>query len=130
MTVYDTSGISAQASQVWQGWYWQSVQEGGNPGLKELLIKPADLSGGQRQRVAMGRAIVRDAKVESFVPPDAKSTRNHAGRNAKIHRAVSSDDNLCNPIYQTEVGRPWLNAVATKNEAGNQVLQPAASGTL
>lgn len=25
--------------------------------------KPADLSGGQRQRVAMGRAIVRDAKV-------------------------------------------------------------------
>ena len=33
-------------------------------GLKEFLErKPADLSGGQRQRVAMGRAIVRDAKV-------------------------------------------------------------------
>ncbi len=28
-----------------------------------LQRKPADLSGGQRQRVAMGRAIVRDAKV-------------------------------------------------------------------
>ena len=33
-------------------------------GLTEFLDrKPADLSGGQRQRVAMGRAIVRDAKV-------------------------------------------------------------------
>ena len=30
---------------------------------KFLDRKPADLSGGQRQRVAMGRAIVRDAKV-------------------------------------------------------------------
>ena len=33
-------------------------------GLTDLLDrKPADMSGGQRQRVAMGRAIVRDAKV-------------------------------------------------------------------
>ncbi|MFP9042136.1 ATP-binding cassette domain-containing protein, partial [Enterococcus faecalis] len=33
-------------------------------GLTEYLKrKPAALSGGQRQRVALGRAIVRDAKV-------------------------------------------------------------------
>ena len=33
-------------------------------GLTEYLQrKPAALSGGQRQRVALGRAIVRDAKV-------------------------------------------------------------------
>ena len=42
-------------------------------GLKEFLDrKPADLSGGQRQRVAMGRAIVRDAKVFLMDEPLSK----------------------------------------------------------
>ncbi|MFM2052115.1 MAG: hypothetical protein RL456_152 [Pseudomonadota bacterium] len=38
--------------------------------LKELLgRRPAQLSGGQRQRVAIGRAVVRDAKVYLFDEP-------------------------------------------------------------
>jgi multiple sugar transport system ATP-binding protein len=38
--------------------------------LKELLHRrPAQLSGGQRQRVAIGRAVVRDAKVYLFDEP-------------------------------------------------------------
>ncbi|MEY8878337.1 MAG: ABC transporter ATP-binding protein [Leptothrix sp. (in: b-proteobacteria)] len=38
--------------------------------LKELLNRrPAQLSGGQRQRVAIGRAVVRDAKVYLFDEP-------------------------------------------------------------
>jgi multiple sugar transport system ATP-binding protein len=36
---------------------------------EHLERKPANLSGGQRQRVAMGRAIVRDAKVFLFDEP-------------------------------------------------------------
>src|SRR5690625_7818579 len=39
-------------------------------GLKDYLDrKPKALSGGQRQRVALGRAIVRDAKVFLMVEP-------------------------------------------------------------
>ena len=58
-------GLWSQAAQVQQGRYWKRVNEAAEIlGLKEFLQrKPADLSGGQRQRVAMGRAIVRDAKV-------------------------------------------------------------------
>ena len=52
-------------------------------GLTPLLDrKPAALSGGQRQRVALGRAIVRDAKVFLMDEPlsnlDAKLTSGDA----------------------------------------------------
>ncbi|MBC5618532.1 sn-glycerol-3-phosphate ABC transporter ATP-binding protein UgpC [Streptococcus anginosus] len=64
-------------------------------GLKEFLDrKPADLSGGQRQRVAMGRAIVRDAKVFLMDEPlsnlDAKLRVSMRAEIAKIHRRIGA----------------------------------------
>lgn len=56
--------------------------------------KPAALSGGQRQRVAMGRAIVRDAKVFLMDEPlsnlDAKLRVQMRAEIAKIHRRIGS----------------------------------------
>lgn len=56
--------------------------------------KPADLSGGQRQRVAMGRAIVRDAKVFLMDEPlsnlDAKLRVSMRAEIAKIHQRIGS----------------------------------------
>lgn len=64
-------------------------------GLTEFLDrKPADLSGGQRQRVAMGRAIVRDAKVFLMDEPlsnlDAKLRVSMRAEIAKIHRRIGA----------------------------------------
>ncbi|WP_153056267.1 ATP-binding cassette domain-containing protein, partial [Streptococcus suis] len=64
-------------------------------GLTEFLQrKPADLSGGQRQRVAMGRAIVRDAKVFLMDEPlsnlDAKLRVSMRTEIAKIHRRIGA----------------------------------------
>lgn len=64
-------------------------------GLTELLKrKPADMSGGQRQRVAMGRAIVRDAKVFLMDEPlsnlDAKLRVSMRAEIAKIHRRIGA----------------------------------------
>ncbi|MGC4431928.1 ATP-binding cassette domain-containing protein, partial [Streptococcus suis] len=64
-------------------------------GLTEFLErKPADLSGGQRQRVAMGRAIVRDAKVFLMDEPlsnlDAKLRVSMRAEIAKIHQRIGS----------------------------------------
>lgn len=64
-------------------------------GLTELLErKPADMSGGQRQRVAMGRAIVRDAKVFLMDEPlsnlDAKLRVQMRAEIAKIHQKIGS----------------------------------------
>lgn len=64
-------------------------------GLTEFLQrKPADLSGGQRQRVAMGRAIVRDAKVFLMDEPlsnlDAKLRVSMRSEIAKIHRRIGA----------------------------------------
>ena len=58
------------------------------------IVKPADLSGGQRQRVAMGRAIVRDAKVFLMDEPlsnlDAKLRVSMRAEIAKIHRRIGA----------------------------------------
>ncbi|MDR0921473.1 MAG: sn-glycerol-3-phosphate ABC transporter ATP-binding protein UgpC [Lactobacillales bacterium] len=64
-------------------------------GLTEYLDrKPANLSGGQRQRVAMGRAIVRDAKVFLMDEPlsnlDAKLRVQMRAEIAKIHRRLGA----------------------------------------
>src|SRR5699024_8371169 len=59
-------------------------------GINELLHrKPAALSGGQRQRVALGRAIVRDAKVFLMDEPlsnlDAKLRVQMRSEISKLH---------------------------------------------
>ena len=64
-------------------------------GLTDLLDrKPADMSGGQRQRVAMGRAIVRDAKVFLMDEPlsnlDAKLRVSMRTEIAKLHRRIGA----------------------------------------
>jgi len=64
-------------------------------GLKEYLDrKPAALSGGQRQRVALGRAIVRDAKVFLMDEPlsnlDAKLRVAMRAEIAKLHRRLET----------------------------------------
>ena len=64
-------------------------------GLTELLDrKPAALSGGQRQRVALGRAIVRDAKVFLMDEPlsnlDAKLRVAMRAEIAKLHRRLET----------------------------------------
>ena len=65
MTVYDNMAFGLKLRKYSKEDIDKRVQEAAEIlGLKEFLDrKPADLSGGQRQRVAMGRAIVRDAKV-------------------------------------------------------------------
>ncbi|WP_276420877.1 ABC transporter ATP-binding protein [Lactococcus garvieae] len=59
-----------------------------------LNRKPADMSGGQRQRVAMGRAIVRDAKVFLMDEPlsnlDAKLRVTMRTEIAKIHQRIGA----------------------------------------
>lgn len=64
-------------------------------GLTELLDrKPAALSGGQRQRVALGRAIVRDAKVFLMDEPlsnlDAKLRVAMRAEIAKLHQRLGT----------------------------------------
>ncbi len=64
-------------------------------GLTDYLSrKPAALSGGQRQRVALGRAIVRDAKVFLMDEPlsnlDAKLRVAMRAEIAKLHRRLET----------------------------------------
>ncbi|MGO3116208.1 ABC transporter ATP-binding protein [Enterococcus pseudoavium] len=64
-------------------------------GLSEYLKrKPAALSGGQRQRVALGRAIVRDAKVFLMDEPlsnlDAKLRVSMRSEIAKLHQRLGT----------------------------------------
>jgi multiple sugar transport system ATP-binding protein len=64
-------------------------------GITELLQRrPKQLSGGQRQRVAMGRAMVRDAKVFLFDEPlsnlDAKLRIQMRTEIRKVHQRVKT----------------------------------------
>ncbi len=64
-------------------------------GLDQYLQrKPKALSGGQRQRVALGRAIVRDAKVYLFDEPlsnlDAKLRVHMRTEIAKLHKNIGA----------------------------------------
>src|SRR5574342_1211206 len=97
-------------------------------GLTELLDrKPADMSGGQRQRVAMGRAIVRDAKVFLMDEPlsnlDAKLRVSMRAEIAKLHRRLDTTT-----IYvthdQTEAMTMATRLVVMKDGIIQQVGSP------
>ncbi len=89
MTVFENMAFGLKLRKVNKKEIEQKVNEAAEIlGLTEYLgRKPKALSGGQRQRVALGRAIVRDAKVFLMDEPlsnlDAK-LRTNAHRNIEI----------------------------------------------
>ena len=99
MTVYDNMAFGLKLRKYKKDEIDKRVREAAQIlGLTEFLErKPADLSGGQRQRVAMGRAIVRDAKVFLMDEPlsnlDAKLRVSMRAEIAKIHRRIGSTTN-------------------------------------
>ncbi|WP_057490995.1 ABC transporter ATP-binding protein [Streptococcus orisasini] len=96
MSVYDNMAFGLKLRKYSKEAIDQRVNEAAQIlGLSEFLNrKPADLSGGQRQRVAMGRAIVRDAKVFLMDEPlsnlDAKLRVSMRAEIAKLHRRIGS----------------------------------------
>ncbi|MFV8805508.1 ABC transporter ATP-binding protein [Aerococcus urinaeequi] len=96
MTVYDNMAFGLKLRKYDKAEADRRVNEAGEIlGLTDFLQrKPADLSGGQRQRVAMGRAIVRDAKVFLMDEPlsnlDAKLRVSMRTEIAKITRKIGA----------------------------------------
>ena len=130
MTVYDNMAFGLKLRKYSKEDIDKRVQEAAEIlGLKEFLDrKPADLSGGQRQRVAMGRAIVRDAKVFLMDEPlsnlDAKLRVSMRAEIAKIHRRIGATT-----IYVTHDQTEAMTLAdrivimsATKNEAGTGTI--------
>ena len=130
MTVYDNMAFGLKLRKYSKEDIDKRVQEAAEIlGLKEFLDrKPADLSGGQRQRVAMGRAIVRDAKVFLMDEPlsnlDAKLRVSMRAEIAKIHRRIGATT-----IYVTHDHTEAMTLAdrivimsATKNPAGTGTI--------
>ncbi|MEW4354926.1 sn-glycerol-3-phosphate ABC transporter ATP-binding protein UgpC [Streptococcus pneumoniae] len=130
MTVYDNMAFGLKLRKYSKDDIDKRVNEAAEIlGLKEFLQrKPADLSGGQRQRVAMGRAIVRDAKVFLMDEPlsnlDAKLRVSMRAEIAKIHRRIGATT-----IYVTHDQTEAMTLAdrivimsATKNEAGTGTI--------
>ena len=96
MTVYDNMAFGLKLRKYKKDEIKKRVNEAAEIlGLTELLNrKPANMSGGQRQRVAMGRAIVRDAKVFLMDEPlsnlDAKLRVQMRAEIAKIHQRIGA----------------------------------------
>lgn len=96
MTVYDNMAFGLKLRKYKKEEIKQRVEEAAEIlGLTEFLKrKPAALSGGQRQRVALGRAIVRDAKVFLMDEPlsnlDAKLRVAMRAEIAKLHRRLNT----------------------------------------
>ncbi|MEG0267428.1 MAG: sn-glycerol-3-phosphate ABC transporter ATP-binding protein UgpC [Carnobacterium sp.] len=96
MTVYDNMAFGLKLRKYKKEEINRRVEEAGEIlGLTEYLQrKPAALSGGQRQRVALGRAIVRDAKVFLMDEPlsnlDAKLRVAMRAEIAKLHRRLET----------------------------------------
>ncbi|MFX4016670.1 ABC transporter ATP-binding protein, partial [Streptococcus suis] len=94
MTVFDNMAFGLKLRKYSKDEITKRVEEAAQIlGLTEFLErKPADLSGGQRQRGAMGRAIVRDAKVFLMDEPlsnlDANLRVSMRTEIAKIHRRI------------------------------------------
>lgn len=96
MTVYDNMAFGLKLRKYDKVEIKKRVQKAADIlGLTEYLErKPAALSGGQRQRVALGRAIVRDAKVFLMDEPlsnlDAKLRVAMRAEIAKLHQRLKT----------------------------------------
>ncbi len=95
-TVYDNMAFGLKLRKFSRNEIDRRVQDAAEKlGLKPYLDrKPAALSGGQRQRVALGRAIVRDAKVFLMDEPlsnlDAKLRVQMRSELIKIHESLGT----------------------------------------
>ena len=96
MTVYDNMAFGLKLRRVPKEQIKQKVEEAAEIlGLKAYLDrKPKALSGGQRQRVALGRAIVRNAKVFLMDEPlsnlDAKLRVTMRSEIIKLHANLNA----------------------------------------
>lgn len=96
MSVFDNIAFGLKLRKVPKAEITQRVQDAAKIlGIEDYLDrKPADLSGGQRQRVAMGRAIVRDAKILLMDEPlsnlDAKLRVEIRAEITKIHKRIGA----------------------------------------
>src|SRR5699024_2205855 len=96
MNVYDNMAFGLKLRKYKKNEIDQRVKNAAEIlGLEDLLNrKPAALSGGQRQRVALGRAIVRDAKVFLMDEPlsnlDAKLRVQMRSEIAKLHSRLKT----------------------------------------
>lgn len=96
MSVYDNMAFSLQARHYDKNEIDKRVREAAKIlEIEEYLdTKPANLSGGQRQRVALGRAIVRNAKVFLMDEPlsnlDAKLRVQMRSEIVKLHNTVGA----------------------------------------
>lgn len=96
MTVYDNMAFGLKLRKLPKSEIKQRVEHAAEIlGIKEYLDrKPKALSGGQRQRVALGRAIVRDAKVFLMDEPlsnlDAKLRVQMRSEIGKLHQKLNA----------------------------------------
>ncbi|MCK9234005.1 MAG: sn-glycerol-3-phosphate ABC transporter ATP-binding protein UgpC [Acholeplasmataceae bacterium] len=96
MTVYDNMAFGLKIRKMPKNEIEKKVKEAAEIlGLMAYLDrKPKALSGGQRQRVALGRAIVRDAKVFLMDEPlsnlDAKLRVQMRGELIKLHNSLNT----------------------------------------
>lgn len=94
MNVFDNIAFGLRARKTPKDRIEERVREAaGMLGITELLERlPRELSGGQRQRVAIGRAIVRDARLFLFDEPlsnlDAQLRDELRGEIKRMHREL------------------------------------------
>ncbi|RAS87791.1 ABC transporter ATP-binding protein [Priestia endophytica] len=129
MTVYDNMAFSLKLRKFPKEEISHRVKEAARIlGLEEYLNRrPKALSGGQRQRVALGRAIVRDAKVFLMDEPlsnlDAKLRVQMRSEIAKLHQRLQTTT-----IYvthdQTEAMTMATRLVVMKDGIIQQVGEP------
>ncbi|WP_335872054.1 ABC transporter ATP-binding protein [Bacillus sp. 2205SS5-2] len=129
MSVYDNMAFGLKLRKFDKAEIERRVKEAAKIlGLEPLLDrKPKALSGGQRQRVALGRAIVRDAKVFLMDEPlsnlDAKLRVQMRAEIAKLHQRLQTTT-----IYvthdQTEAMTMATRIVIMKDGVIQQVGSP------
>ena len=96
MTVYDNIAFSLRLKKVPEDEIYERVNNAAQIlGITEYLTrKPRALSGGQRQRVAIGRAMVRDAKVFLMDEPlsnlDAKLRNQMRAEIIKLRQRINT----------------------------------------